>query len=123
MSIERVIPPGAGTGCGADITARLRGGTVPNDLPAGCHVLRMVLPAGARYTGYRYEIQDSGASFDCRSGQDCPGGTGRWTADPVLIRDSNGTTLLAPFETGRVDRQTRAVFTAYFGTGGGRRPR
>ncbi len=116
LSTEKVIPPGGGAACG-DLAARLKGGEVPADLPAGCRVLRIVLPAGMRYTGYRYEIQDQGKSLDCASGQDCPQGTGRWPVNPVLVRDPNGTIVLAPFEAGPADRERRAVLTAYFSSG------
>src|SRR5437764_667185 len=71
LSTEKVIPPGGGTGCGSDIAARLKGGEMPSGLPEGCRVLRLVLPAGAHYTGYRYEIQDKGEGLDCAAGKDC----------------------------------------------------
>jgi hypothetical protein len=116
LSTEKVIPPGGGPGCG-DLAARLKGGEVPGDLPAGCRVLRIVLPAGMRYIGYRYEIQDQGASLDCASGKDCPQSTGRWPIDPVLVRDPQGTIVLAPFEAGPAERERRAVLTAYFTAG------
>lgn len=116
LSTERVVPPGGGSGCG-DIGSRLQGGEVPSDLPAGCHVLRVTVPAGARYLGYRFEVQDGGATFDCLARQDCPQGTGRWPADPVLVRGSGGTIVLAPFEAGPAGRERRAVLTVYFTTG------
>jgi len=115
LSTERVVPPGGGTGCG-DVGSRLEGGEVPSDLPAGCHVLRITVPAGARYLGYRFEVQDGGATLDCLARQDCPRGTGRWPADPVLVRGSGGTAVLAPFEAGPAERERRAVLTVYFTT-------
>lgn len=114
VSIERLVPPGGGSGCGADLPDRLKGGEVPADLPAGCHVLRVALPAGARYTAYRFELQDGGQSLDCRAGQDCSQGTGRWPVNPVLVRNPAGTIVLAPFEAGAVERQRRAVLTVYY---------
>jgi hypothetical protein len=117
LSTERVIPPGGGAGCGGDIAARLKGGDVPAGLPAGCSVLRIALPAGARYTAYRYEVQDGKDSLDCRTAQDCPNGTGRWPMDPVLLRDPRGTIVLAPFESGPANRERRAVLTVYFTAG------
>jgi hypothetical protein len=121
LSTEWVVPSGGGPGCGADISAQLQSGEIPSGLPAGCHVLRLALPAGARYTGYRFEVQVEGDSLDCLSGQSCPQSTGRWPLDPVLIRRPEGTVLLAPFEAGPVERKRRAVFTAYFAAG--KRPR
>lgn len=116
LSTERVIPPGGGTGCG-DVASQLQAGDVPPDLPAGCHVLRIAVPSGARYLGYRFEVQDGGASLDCLAGQDCPQSTGRWPGNPVLVRGSGGTVVLAPFEAGPADRERRAVLTVYFTTG------
>jgi len=121
LSTERVVPPGGGSGCGADIAAQLRNGEIPSSLPAGCHVLRLALPAGTRYTGYRYEVQAGGDSLDCLAGQSCPQSTGRWPIDPVLIRRPEGTIVLAPFEAGPAERERRAVFTAYFTTGTAKR--
>jgi len=121
LSTERVVPPGGGSGCGADIAAQLRNGEVPSGLPSGCHVLRLALPAGTRYTGYRFEVQTGGDSLDCLAGQSCPQSTGRWPIDPVLIRRPEGTIVLAPFEAGPAQRERRAVFTAYFTTGTAKR--
>ena len=123
LSTERVVPPGGGSGCGTDIAAQLRSGEVPSGLPAGCHVLRLVLPAGTRYTGYRFEVQAGSDSLDCLAGQSCPQSTGRWPIDPVLIRRPEGTIVLAPFEAGPAERERRAVFTAYFTMGTAKRPR
>ena len=114
LSTERVIPPGGGAGCGGDIAAKLKGGDVPAGLPAGCSVLRIVLPTGARYTAYRYEVQDGKDSLDCPTAQDCPNHTGRWPMDPVLLRNPQGTIVLAPFESGPAERERRAVLTVYF---------
>ena len=117
LSTERVIPSGGGPGCG-DIAPRLKGGEVPSGLPAGCNVLRIALPAGARYTAYRYEVQDGKDYLDCPAGgQSCPNGTGRWPINPVLLRSPQGTIILAPFESGPVDRERRAVLTVYYTTG------
>jgi len=117
LSTEKVIPPGGGTGCSDDIAARLKGGETPSDLPSGCRVLRLVLPAGAHYTGYRYEIQDKGEGFDCAAGKDCPQSTGRWPFEPVLILDPKGTVVMALFESGPAERERRAVLSAYFTSG------
>jgi hypothetical protein len=117
LSTERVIPAGGGAGCGADIATKLKGGTVPDGLPAGCSVLRIALPAGARYTAYRYEVQDGKDSLDCPTAQDCPNGAGRFPIDPVLLRDPQGTIVLAPFESGPAGSERRAVLTVYFTAG------
>jgi hypothetical protein len=123
LSTERVIQSGGGSGCGTDIATQLQTGAIPSGLPADCHVLRIALPAGARYTGYRFEVQTGGDSLDCLAGQNCPQSTGRWPINPVLLRQPEGTIILAPFEAGPSGRERRAVFTAYFTTGTAKRPR
>jgi hypothetical protein len=115
LSTEWVIS-GAGNGCG-DIAAKLKGGTVPADLPGGCHVLRIALPAGARYTAYRYEVQDGQDSLDCPTAQACPNNIGRWPGDPILVRNPQGTVVLAPFESGSAGEGRRAVLTVYYSVG------
>lgn len=118
LSVERVIPPAGGPGCGAGVNSALRGGGA-NDaaLPAGCDVLQITLPEGARYIGYRFEVQDGDESLDCPTGKDCPRGLGRWPVDPILIRAPQKAIVRAAFESGPADRERRAVFTVYFSTG------
>lgn len=115
LSTEWVIS-GNGNGCG-DLGAKLKGGTVPADLPGGCHVLRIALPAGAHYTAYRYEVQDGKDSLDCPTAQACPNNIGRWPGDPILVRNPQGTVVLAPFESGPAGEGRRAVLTVYYSTG------
>jgi hypothetical protein len=114
LSTEWVIS-GAGS-CGGDLAAKLKGGSVP-DLPGGCHVLRISLPAGARYTAYRYEVQDGKESLDCPTAQPCPNNIGRWPGDPILVKSSQGTAVFAPFESGTGGEGRRAVLTVYYSTG------
>ena len=121
LSTEHVVTAGVGAGCGADIAAQLKGGAIPAGLPSGCSVLRISLPAGARYTGYRFEVQDRGDSLDCLAGQACPQNTGRWPINPVVVRNAEGTIVLAPFESGPAERERRAVLTVYFSTGAPKR--
>jgi hypothetical protein len=115
LSTEWVIPAGSGS-CGADIATKLKGG-IPADLPAGCHVLRIALPAGAKYTAYRYEAQDGTDSLDCPTAKDCPNNIGRWPGDPILVRSPQGTVVLAPFESGPGGEGRRVVLTVYYSTG------
>jgi hypothetical protein len=117
LSTEWVIPAGSGSGCGGDIAAKLKGGSVPADLPGDCHILHISLPAGARYTAYRYEVQDGKDSLDCPTAQACPNNIGRWPGDPILVRSSQGTVVLAPFESGAAGEGRRAVLTVYYSMG------
>jgi hypothetical protein len=82
-------------------------------LPEGCAILRVTLPAGARYTGYRYEVQDRTGSVDCMAGRNCPGG-GRWPVDPVLVKAESGTTISAAFENAGAGGDRRALLTVYY---------
>lgn len=111
MSTEAVVTSG-GSGCGS-VTSTLKSGAV-GELPAGCHVLKVTLPAGAKYSGYRYEIQDGRDAFDCPAGRDCQGSSGRWPVDPVVVKNPDGTVVLAPFEAGAGEQERRAVLTVYF---------
>jgi hypothetical protein len=119
LTLEWTVTPGGGTGCG-DVAKQLTGGDVPADLTPGCHVLRIALPAGVRYTAYRYEVQVEGEGLDCPTGKDCPRSMGRFPIDPVLVRGAQGTVILAPFEPGASQAERRAVLTVYF-TEGNRR--
>ena len=117
LSLEWTVSPGDSTGCAADIATRLAGGNTPAEPAAGCHVLRIALPANAHYTAYRYEVQIAGDSVDCPTGKDCPRNLGRWPMDPVLSRGAQGTVILAPFEPGTSPAERRAVLTVYFSEG------
>lgn len=121
LSVDRDVS--AGVGCGPGVRDLLQSGDSAS-LPAGCGVLRITLPPGTRYTGYRYEIQERSGSVDCLAGRDCPGG-GRWPADPALARSESGTTVSAVFENLGAGNDRRAVLTVYYTAGetaGGRRP-
>jgi hypothetical protein len=119
LTLEWTVTPGGGTGgtgCG-DLSKQLAGGDVPADLSPGCHVLRIALPAGVRYTAYRYEVQVGDEGLDCPTGKDCPRSMGRWPVDPVLVRSNQGTVVLAPFEPGPSQAERRAMLTVYFTEG------
>lgn len=122
LSVDREVA--AGVGCGPGVRDMLAQSSDAAALPAGCGLLRVTLPPGTRYTGYRYEVQERSGSVDCLAGRDCPGG-GRWPVDPALVLSASGTTtLLAAFENlGGGGR--RAVLSVYYMAGetaGERRP-
>ena len=100
-------------GCGPGVRDLLAHSGDPTGLPEGCAVLRLTLPPGARYTGYRYEIQERSGSVDCLAGRDCPGG-GRWPVDPALVRSAAGTTVSAAFENLGAGSERRAILTIYY---------
>ncbi|MEO8195193.1 MAG: carboxypeptidase-like regulatory domain-containing protein [Thermoanaerobaculia bacterium] len=118
---EAAIPGGAAAGCPADLAEKLKSvelGAVAQlsaDLAAagaGCRVIAVELPAGARFTGYRYEAQSAGVAADCLPGRGCPAGDCRFPADPVLRQVGNKTVLLVPFESTAADLR-RAVVAGY----------
>jgi hypothetical protein len=124
LSVEQVAPPVAGAaGCGTNLRAVLDGSEGGGALAPGCHVLRISLPQGARYTGYRYEVQDGPEPQDCMAGRDCPAGAARWPLDPVLNRSQEGTIVTAAFENRSPDRERRAILTVYYTQGGTSRGR
>ncbi len=124
LSVEEVVPAGeAAGGCGQGIQDLLRNADGAAGLPAGCRMLRIDLPAGLRYTGYRYEVQEGEQTLDCLAGRECTAGAGRWPIDPVLARSAAGTTITAAFEARGSSRERRAVLTVYYSTATTRRSR
>jgi hypothetical protein len=116
LSIEVAVPPGS-TPCGEGLDDRLRErdpAKAEAGLPPSCRLLRITLPPEARFTGYRYEVEDGGASRDCRAGADCPVGTCRFPLDPGIRKGPAGTAFTAAFENTSPDRERRAIFTVYF---------
>lgn len=109
------MPASGASGCGEGLREALLRRDGGAGLPAGCRMLRIELPPDVRYIGYRYEVQDGGASADCVAGKDCPAGNARWPVDPLLFRDGTGkTTVSTAFENRSPDRERRAVLTVYF---------
>lgn len=116
LSVEVAVPPGT-TPCGEGLENRLSerdAAKAEAGLPPSCRLLRIILPPGARFTGYRYEVEDGGASRDCRAGADCPVGASRFPLDPGIRRGPTGTAFTAAFENTSPDRARRAIFTVYF---------
>jgi hypothetical protein len=124
LSVEEVVPAGeTAGGCGEGIQDLLRNAGVAASLPSGCRMLRIDLPAGMRYTGYRYEVQEGEQTLDCMAGKECTAGAGRWPIDPVLSKSAAGTTITAAFEPRGSSRERRAVLTVYYSVATTRRSR
>ena len=119
-SVARDVPPArAGAGpCPQDALAAFAAATsaawdgLAAGLPAGCTALVVVLPAGARYTGYRFESGTAAGWVDCPAGRECPGLTAGWLGDPVVLRQDGEVRLVALFAN-RAEGVRRARFTAY----------
>lgn len=112
ITVEQSVPAGSAP-CGSGLRGALDSGAFTG-LPASCGVVQASLPAGVRYVGYRFEVQDGAEGFDCLTGKECVPG-GQWPLDPVVRRAESGTGVLAAFEN-RGSRERRAVLTVYYST-------
>jgi hypothetical protein len=83
-----------------------------SELGPGCRVISVELPAGARFTGFRYEAQSQGLTADCLPGRGCPAGDCRFPAEPVVRVAGKRTVLLVGFESTAPDLR-RAVVAGY----------
>lgn len=115
---EATVPAGDVDGCPGDLAARLA--TVALDdvaelaasLGKGCRVVQVALPAGARYTGFRFEAQSASVVADCLPGRECPAGGCRFPFAPVVRRAGQRTVLLAGFASA-VAEPRRALVAGY----------
>ena len=103
------------------VTDRL--GSVPSQeietlvapLQAGsCQVLVAILPASAKFTGYRYEARDFAAGGDCLPDLDCPIGDAVWIGNPGIIRGQGFTAIWASFSNRSQDRVRYPRLSVYF---------
>lgn len=62
-------------------------------------MLRVDLPRGARFVGFRYEATGETGAADCMPSRPCPAAGCRFPGDPVLRRGAERTTVLALFES------------------------
>jgi hypothetical protein len=79
-------------------------------------VVAVVLPADARFVGYRYEALDGWGGGDCVADQPCTIGDSRWLGHPTIERGER-TVIWATFANASRDRARRARLTAYFRPG------
>jgi hypothetical protein len=125
VSVEEIAAPAAAgaPACGDALRqalAQARSGSamaLAAGLPPSCRLIEVRLPAGARYTGYRYEAGDGTGGGDCLAGRECPVGQSLWPADPALHRAADGTTITAGFVNNSASQARRAVFIVYFTAG------
>ena len=81
---------------------------------AGCRILAVALPTGARFSGFRFEAFDGTDGGDCVAGQPCPIGEANWLANPKIIRGAGRTIVWSVFHNEAAGRERLARFTAYF---------
>lgn len=92
--------------------ARLMGAHAAGD--SSCQVLAVVLPSGARYSGYRYEAWDTAGGGDCRTPQECSIGTCDWLGHPHVQKTGGVTLLYAVFQNRSPDRPRLGRLVVYF---------
>jgi hypothetical protein len=81
---------------------------------APCQVLAVVLPKGARFRGYAYDVSDASAAGTCVGDQPCDVGQAHWGGHPAIEKCSEGTLVYAVFENASPSRERRARLTVYF---------
>ncbi len=79
-----------------------------------CEVVAVVLPPGAKYTGYSYGARDSLDRGACISGNDCQIGAARWVGDPVVEKGAHRTVVYGYFENHSREEARFAELTVYF---------
>jgi hypothetical protein len=99
----------------AELATRVR--TSLGDLasPASsCVVLGLVLPAGSRYVGFRYQAGERATMGECPIAGACQIGDASWPGPPVLTQDSGVTVVHALFENLSPRRERLPQLTVYF---------
>lgn len=111
-----------GAPCPQDLRARLSAATaaevegVRAALPASCALLRVDLPRGTRYVGFRYEASGEQGAADCFPNRPCPAGNCRFPGDPVVRREGDRTVVFTWFESSAAAPRG-AAFTVYYAQG------
>ncbi len=63
-----------------------------------CAVAGVVLPVGARFSGFQYEVAGDSGLAGCLPDRECDGGAGRWLGPPRIERGPNATVVYGLFE-------------------------
>jgi hypothetical protein len=78
----------------------------------------LVLPADARFVGYRYEALDGWGGGDCVADKVCAVGDGHWLGHPTIDTGAR-TVVWGVFANASAERTRRARLTVYFRPGQG----
>jgi hypothetical protein len=81
---------------------------------SSCVALGIVLPAGSRYVGFRYEAGERGTTGDCPIGGACQIGEASWRGQPVITQEAGVTVVHAVFENRSARRERLPRLTVYF---------
>lgn len=104
--IAEVVPAAVAQEVGAALAAAGGGSSA-------CAVAGVVLPTGARFSGFQYEVAGPAGSAPCLPDRDCEGGVARWHGPPRLERGPNATVLVGLFEY-RSGAPASGMLTVYF---------
>jgi hypothetical protein len=81
---------------------------------SSCVALGLVLPAGARYVGFRYEAGERSTMGECPLQGDCQIGDSSWRGQPVITQEAGVTVVHALFENRSSRRERLPRLTVYF---------
>ena len=79
-----------------------------------CSALGIVLPAGSRYVGFRYQAGERATVADCLIGEECQIGEARFVGEPLVVVRDGFTLVGARFENGSQARARVGSLTVYF---------
>jgi hypothetical protein len=108
QALARTAPTAAERGYAGPVSVPL-----PSGSPASCAVVAIVLPADARFVGYRYEAVDGWGGGDCLAGQPCAISGAQWEGHPTIERGER-TVVWSVFANASPERTRRGRLTAYF---------
>jgi hypothetical protein len=101
------------------------GGPLPETIPdlapelqpllsGSCRLVAVVLPQGARFTGFRFQASDQRDGGDCLGDQECAVGSARWLFNPGIAKSSGATVVFSDFQNTGPTRERTATLIAYF---------
>ena len=96
----------------------VRGTELPPELDQGisgsCRLIAVVLPRGARYSGFRFQAEDDSGGGDCIGDRECPVGEARWLWDTQTATGQGVTIVYSVFRNDSVTSGRTATLTAFF---------
>jgi hypothetical protein len=81
---------------------------------SSCQLLAVVLPRGARFSGFRLQAGDRDGGDDCLTSLRCPVGEARWLFVPAAVPSDGATIVYSVFNNESETRDRVATLTAYF---------
>jgi hypothetical protein len=81
---------------------------------AGCRLVAIVLPSGARFKGFRFQVSDRTGSGECLGDEECSMGDARWLFNPAIARSKGATIVYSVFRNSSPAQERTATLTAYF---------